>query len=132
MKAEVAAGRQHPMQLKKALARRIVQDFHAAAAAQAAEENWARQFQKDEVPENLEVQTISRKDLQSDGTGNVRLDKLLMLAGLVSSASEGQRKLKEGAVYINGEQQRGHVTSLGNAPDLLLKLGKKIKRIRVV
>jgi tyrosyl-tRNA synthetase len=120
------------MQLKKALARRIVQDFHAAAAAQAAEENWARQFQKDEVPENVEVQTISRKDLQSDGTGNVRLDKLLMLAGLVSSASEGQRKLKEGAVYINGEQQRGHVVSLDDTPELLLKLGKKIKRIKMV
>jgi tyrosyl-tRNA synthetase len=55
-----------------------------------------------------------------------------MLAGLVSSASEGQRKLKEGAVYINGEQQRGHVVSLGDTPELLLKLGKKIKRIKMV
>jgi tyrosyl-tRNA synthetase len=129
MKADVAASRQHPMQLKKALAKRIVQDFHSAEAAQAAEENWARQFQKDQVPENVEVQSISRRDLQLDGTGNVRLDKLLMLAGLVSSASEGQRKLKEGAVYINGEQQRGHVVPLGNA--LLVKLGKKIKRIKI-
>src|SRR5260221_7233060 len=52
MKADAAAGRQHPMELKKALARRIVQDFHGEQAAKAADENWAKQFQKDEVPED--------------------------------------------------------------------------------
>src|SRR5215470_13653338 len=50
MKADVSAGRQHPMELKKALARRIVQDFHSPEAAKAADENWGKQFQKDEVP----------------------------------------------------------------------------------
>src|SRR5215472_3274184 len=43
----------HPMEAKKALARRIVQDFHSEAAAREADANWAKQFQKDEVPENL-------------------------------------------------------------------------------
>jgi tyrosyl-tRNA synthetase len=135
LKSDVAAGRQHPMQLKKALARRIVQDFHSAEAAQSAEENWSRQFQKDEVPENLELQTVSRRDLQagSDGASSVRIDKLLLMAGLVNSASEGQRKLKEGAVYINGEQQIKPIMTFGtNPPELVLKLGKKIKRIKVV
>ena len=55
MKADVAAGRQHPMALKKTLARRIVQDFHGEDAANAADENWAKQFQKGEVPDNLET-----------------------------------------------------------------------------
>jgi tyrosyl-tRNA synthetase len=53
MKADVASGKQHPMELKKTLARRIVQDFHGEQAAKAADENWAKQFQKDEVPENV-------------------------------------------------------------------------------
>ena len=135
MKSDVAAGRQHPMQLKKALAKRIVQDFHSAEAAQSAEENWSRQFQKDQVPENLEIQSISRRDLQtgSDGASSVRIDKLLLVAGLVTSASEGQRKLKEGAVYIDGEQQTRPIITLdANLPDLSLKLGKKIKRIKLV
>src|SRR5256714_8510609 len=47
MKADVTAGRRHPMELKKALARRIVKDFHSEQAAKEAEENWTRQFQKD-------------------------------------------------------------------------------------
>lgn len=130
MKSDVSAGRQHPMELKKALASRIVQDFHSAQAARAAEENWSRQFQKDEVPENLETQTVSRGELQGSD-GMVRVDKLVLSAGLVSSASEGQRKLKEGAVYINGEQQTRPVIAVGSN-DLVLKLGKKIKRIKLV
>ena len=43
----------HPMDAKKDLARRIVTDFHSAEAAAKAAEDWARQFQKDEVPEDV-------------------------------------------------------------------------------
>ena len=60
MKADAATGKQHPMQMKKALARRIVQDFHGEQAAAAADENWAKQFQKDQVPENMETVTIKQ------------------------------------------------------------------------
>src|SRR5258708_35536222 len=85
MKADVASGKQHPMELKKALARRIVQDFHSEQAAKDAEENWAKQFQKDEVPENVETQTvplvtvIASDDLQDFKLPPViRLDKLIV------------------------------------------------------
>jgi tyrosyl-tRNA synthetase len=44
----------HPMQAKKELARRIVADFHTAEVAAKAAEDWAKQFQKDEVPEEIE------------------------------------------------------------------------------
>src|SRR3954454_14061262 len=37
----------HPMDAKKALAARIVTDFHSAEAAAKAAEDWAKQFQKD-------------------------------------------------------------------------------------
>src|SRR5579871_6622501 len=43
----------HPMQAKKELARRIVTDFHSVEAATKAAEDWAKQFQKDEVPEDI-------------------------------------------------------------------------------
>jgi tyrosyl-tRNA synthetase len=59
MKADAASGKQHPMELKKALARRIVHDFHGEQAAKDADANWAKQFQKDENPDNLEQATIS-------------------------------------------------------------------------
>jgi tyrosyl-tRNA synthetase len=46
LKAEVAAGRVHPMETKKRLARTITAGFHGEAAAQHADENWARMFQQ--------------------------------------------------------------------------------------
>ncbi len=136
LKDDVAAGRQHPMAVKKALARRIVQDFHSEQAAQQAEENWSRQFQKDSVPDDVEVQEIAREQIQSGANaaaapGPIRLDKLLVAAGMVSSASEAQRKLKEGAVYVNGEVQKSHIASFPNS-DFVLKMGKQVKRVKVV
>ncbi len=126
MKTDVTAGRQHPMELKKALARRIVQDFHSEQAAKEAEENWARQFQKDQVPENVETVTIPYSDVylkDVEATDNpaspyyrmfepgevspgslvplLRLDKIMTIAQLSSSNSEASRKLKERAVRIN-------------------------------
>src|SRR5438105_15931202 len=53
----------HPMQAKKDLAARIVKDFHSAEAATKAAEDWAQQFQKDEVPENAEEIVIPLADL---------------------------------------------------------------------
>jgi tyrosyl-tRNA synthetase len=50
MKAE-----SHPMASKKDLARRIVTDFHSVEAATEAGEDWAKQFQKSETPENIET-----------------------------------------------------------------------------
>src|SRR5438270_777069 len=59
LKSKVTSGALHPMQVKKDLARRIVADFHSAAAAEAAEENWAKQFQQHEIPSELETIAVS-------------------------------------------------------------------------
>jgi tyrosyl-tRNA synthetase len=135
MKADAATGKQHPMQLKKALARRIVQDFHGEVAAKAADENWAKQFQKDEVPENIESQTIALKDVSAESDGqanpNVRIDKLILLSGLAESATDAQRKRKQKAVKINDRVIEDHAFS-PDSREFVLKVGRKIKRISLV
>ena len=55
----------HPMQAKKDLAHRIVADFHSADAATKAAEDWAKQFQKNEVPEESEQVPIKFEDVIS-------------------------------------------------------------------
>src|SRR5262249_40241710 len=54
MKQEVATGTAHPMALKKDLARRIVTDFHSAEAGSKAGDDWTKQFQRHEVPDDVE------------------------------------------------------------------------------
>jgi tyrosyl-tRNA synthetase len=68
MKADAASGKAHPMALKKELARGIVADFHSAEAAAKAAEDW-EQFQKDQVPEDLELVEIP---LAAVAAGNAR------------------------------------------------------------
>lgn len=124
----------HPMDAKKALARRIVQDFHGEQAANAADENWAKQFQKDEVPENIEKITMNIADVgwKADAANlnfdGVRLDKVLLKCGLASSSTEASRKIKEGAVRI-GENVQSETRIVVEAlpAELPLRLGKRIK-----
>ena len=128
----------HPMQAKKDLAARIVKDFHSTDAATKAAEDWARQFQKDEVPESVEEASIPASAVAVDPAGNgkagsisIRVDKLLKEAALAASRTEAERKIKEGAVTINGRPANGPVVEVPAADPILLRVGKRVKRIRL-
>jgi tyrosyl-tRNA synthetase len=140
MRASVAAGKLHPMQAKKDLAHSITADFHTAAEADAAAESWSTQFQQKGVAEDLPEVAISRS---SEGlmhfsdadthTQNVRMAKLLVLAGLAASAGEATRKVTEKAVSVNGQKSNDRflpLDLLGNTPTL--RLGKKSVRVKWV
>ena len=118
----------HPMEAKKDLARRIVTDFHSADSAAKAADDWAKQFQKDAVPEDIEVVDVNLADVES--SGRIKLDKLLALTGLADSVSDASRKLKQNAVKVNGEVKTGPTIAVDSKKDLTLRVGKKIKRVR--
>jgi tyrosyl-tRNA synthetase len=128
MRAEVAAGTLHPMEAKKRLARTIVAGFHSEEAARAADENWARQFQqKSDDVEGLEEIRIPAEDLSRDAEGRIRVSHLLTAAGLAASATEADRKLKEGAVRVDGEViKQPHIPLNGNTR-LTVRVGKRAK-----
>ncbi|HEX4424816.1 MAG TPA: S4 domain-containing protein, partial [Terriglobales bacterium] len=119
----------HPMEAKKDLGRRIVTDFHSADVATKAAEDWAKQFQKSEVPEDIEETEVS---VEVTAHGLVRLDKLLAQCGLAESVSDAGRKLKQKSVKVNGEPQTEAHVSLDLSQPLILQVGRKIKKIRSV
>jgi tyrosyl-tRNA synthetase len=152
MKSDASAGRAHPMKLKKDLARKIVTDFHSAQAAQQAEEDWARQFQRDEVPQDVERVTVLAADVLgpdadeagtfqhiifgSPGSGKthlalIRCDKLLRAAGLVSSRTEAERKIKEKAVRIGNEIVQGPVFGTDVPGEFVVRVGRILKKVNI-
>ena len=132
MKSEAAAGRSHPMKLKKDLARTIVTDFHSADAAQRAEEDWAKQFQRDEVPQDIEHVNISYADVAAgDNHDAVKLDKLLARTGLASSVSDGLRKIKQNAVRIDNEVQSQPIFKLQPPAEITLRVGRLLKKVTI-
>src|ERR1700680_4311850 len=92
----------HPMEAKKDLARRIVTDFHSAEAATKAAEDWAKQFQKDAVPDDVEQVLVDFAEVSTQEGDAIRLDLLLVLCGLAESSADAGRKLEQGAVRVEG------------------------------
>ncbi|HVW76011.1 MAG TPA: tyrosine--tRNA ligase [Alloacidobacterium sp.] len=129
MKADVANGALHPMEAKKRLARNIVADFHSQEAAQAADENWAKQFQRNELPEDLEEIRVSLSDVTGGQGAALRLDHLLVRLGLAPSATEATRLIKAGAVKLDGQQTRELRPQITEERPLRwpLRVGKKAK-----
>ncbi len=144
MKQDAASGKAHPMALKKELARTIVADFHSAEAGVKAGEDWAKQFQKDEVPEGIEEVAVSLLEVSGlvqsssdpvvEGIGYpIRVDKLVARLGLTASTSEAVRKIKEKAVYIDGELVVAHLIHRGPLIGpyrevFIVRVGRKTKR----
>jgi tyrosyl-tRNA synthetase len=114
----------HPMQAKKDLARRIVEDFHSGDAAVKVGEDWAKQFQKGGVPDAVEEVTIE------GATNGLRLDKLLARAGLAESVSDAVRKVKQKSAKVNGEVSTDPATKIDLHHPVTLQVGRKIKRVR--
>jgi len=131
----------HPMQAKKDLAARIVKDFHSADAAAKAGEDWAKQFQKDQTPDSVDEVSVPKSAILaeikdgdaslSNGSCAVRIDKLLKEAGLASSRTEAERKIKEGAVAINGDIVTSPVLTISANGGILVRVGKRVKRVHL-
>lgn len=127
----------HPMQAKKELARRIVADFHSADAAVKAGEDWATQFQKGEVPQDLEEVSVGVEEvggsIDASSRALLRLDRLLVKCGLAASATDAARKLKQGSVRIENQVTNDPRIELTPPPPkrLALRVGKQL-RIAVI
>jgi len=139
MQADVAGNVLHPMQAKKNLAWTITKGFHSQEDADTAAESWAKLFQQRGVSENVPVVKVSRSSEgligiadRHEGT-ELRMPKLLQLAGLASSTGEATRKLAENAVSVNGDKFSEKLVQeavLGDSPTL--RLGKKSVRVEWV
>ena len=134
MKRDAASGQSHPMKLKQELASRIVADFHSAEDAARAASDWSRQFQRDELPEDVETIKVSYSDVAatSDNSQGVKLDKLLARCGLSESITDGLRKIKQNAVRVDGEVKTDPVLHIKVPSEFTLRVGRKLRRINLV
>jgi tyrosyl-tRNA synthetase len=128
LEADVKAGKLHPMEIKKKLARTITAGFHGEEAAQSADENWARMFQQKEVSEDLEEVAVAFADVAGPEPQQIRLPKLLVKLGLAASNAEANRKIAEKAVKLDGESAAGALVSVAAMPArIAVRLGKRAK-----
>ena len=113
----------NPRDAKVKLAKYIITWLHDAASADHAEKSFVTATHRgipDEVPE-----------FTLDGPGPHKLAPLMVAAGLVASNSEAIRKIKEGAVKIDGEKVTDHQKEYAFNHAVVLQMGsRKFARLR--
>jgi len=121
----IAKGDLHPMAVKLELARLITADFHSAALAAHAAEEFNRVVQRKEIPSD--IPTVPLPD-GVRGPNGLHVEKLIARIGLADSVSDASRKRKAGSIEINGIRVTELVIS---APDkeLLIQVGRNWRRV---
>ncbi len=121
--AGLEAGKLHPRDVKRRLAREIVGLYHGQEAAKAAEETFDLVFRRGDIPENIPVFQVPLEEL--DGPAQIWVVKLLVLAGLVSSSSEARRMIKQGAVKLDGIRIDDESAQVELDSERVIQVGKR-------
>ncbi len=147
MKRRAAAGELHPMDAKMELGQAIISDFHSAAEAKRAAEEFTRVVRHSEMPANIETVQLPEgvlkeislppeaieADLQpmnAPQTFYVNLDKMIAKIGLAPSVSEAARKRKAGAILWNDEKLTDLIFVI-HPGEYTFKVGKNWRRVTV-
>jgi tyrosyl-tRNA synthetase len=114
LKDEIAGGR-NPKDAKVALAREIVTRFHSAAAADAAEQDFANRA-RGGIPDDIPEIELAGAPLP--------IGQLLKQARLVPSTSEALRMVEQGGVRIDGAVVSDKALKVG-AGTCVVQVGKR-------
>jgi tyrosyl-tRNA synthetase len=121
--AEIAAlqSSEHPMQAKRQLAKLIIKDFHSAAAAEEAEQEFSRVFSSGETPADIEEKSFPSSDEPQ------LLSKVITAAGLAESNKDAQRLIAQGGVLVDDVKvdSTRHALDAAAGRSYVLKVGKR-------
>ncbi len=139
LQAGVAAGNEHPMKIKKLLARTIVADFHGEEASRVADENWARMFQQKDVEALAEevhipwealvvADAVSLQKLRTNSKMpfHINIAKLLVALSICESRTQGERQVSAG-VMIDGVKRTTPTLEICRPSRLTVRVGKRAK-----
>ncbi|MGO1003615.1 tyrosine--tRNA ligase [Lysobacter sp. CA196] len=127
LKEEIAAGQLNPRDLKMRLARELAARFHGAQAAEQAMAGWNAA-----VRGEGDIASLPLTDVGVPAEG-LRIAALLVAAGLMPSNAEGNRKLKERAVKVDGNVIEDPQQVFAPGFEGVLAVGKRnFARVRLV
>ena len=125
LQAEQADG-MNPRDIKISLAKEIIARFHDDQAADEAEKNFINQFQKKNIPDNIEELDLNWKE------DSMLLPNLLKEAGMTESTSEAMRMIKQGGVRIDEEKITDPKHAILKNSVAIYQVGKrKFKKIKL-
>ena len=113
----------NPRDVKFLLAEEIVERFYNKQSAGDAKESFLKQFQQGQIPEEIKSISINYSDVEAE-SGMINIAKVLYLANLVTSVSEGHRAIKAGSVRLEGEKIESSQLQMDANSKHILSFGK--------
>ena len=115
----------NPRDLKRKLARILVEMYHSKQSALEAEEEFDKIFIKKEIPDDIPEFKFN------DGTSEIGILDLLTIVKFAPSKGEARRLIMQGGVSINGEKADDITAVVKLQKELILKVGKR-KFIKII
>ena len=131
MATDLASDTLNPMEPKKRLAWDVTRQFHNADAADSAQAHFERVVQGGDIPDDIPEMSLGELRNQGVAEGTeVRVDDLMLAAGLAPSKAQVKRLLSQGAVERMPQGGDPLPVTGGEAgyllqPGDLLKVGKR-------
>ena len=123
LKADQTNGR-NPRDIKIELAKELISRFHDEESANLAEINFINQFQKKNIPDDIEEVSLVLSE------GSIPLANLLKDCEMTSSTSEAIRMIKQGAVRIDEKKITDTKYKISSGTSAVYQVGKrKFKKI---
>ena len=123
LKADQTNGR-NPRDIKIELAKELISRFHDEESADLAETNFINQFQKKNIPDDIEEVSLILSE------GSIPLANLLKDCEMTSSTSEAIRMIKQGAVRIDEKKITDTKYKISSGTSAVYQVGKrKFKKI---
>ncbi len=116
IKKDIECEKLNPMTAKIDLAKSIISDFHSAAAATAAEEEFIRIFRNKETPDDVQVLNLGADEALVD---------FIVRQGILASRGEVKRVHAQGGIYIDNKRPESITVTLRKGKSYLLKIGKR-------
>jgi len=113
-KTDISNG-SNPRDVKIALAKEIIARFHTEQDAENAHKEFTERFQKGKIPDEMPELTLAVLPMAN----------LLKEAGLVTSTSEANRMVKQGAVKIDGVKCEDNKQELEQGGVFVVQVGKR-------
>jgi len=124
IRKQLADPETNPRDLKRKLARTLVQMYHNADAAKKAEEEFDRIFVEKSTPDEVAEFRVGPGKEQT-------IIGLLTISNMASSRSEARRLIEQGGVSVDGEKISDLNALLPVREEFILKVGKR-KFLKVV
>jgi tyrosyl-tRNA synthetase len=125
IKIDIKSGALHPMEAKKRLAVEMTDRFCGPGEGVRARTEFEKVFSSKKLPDEIQVAEIAWEGEQ------MKLAKIIALAGAAKSNSDARRLIQQGAVEVNETPVKDIDAELQAGGEYILRVGKK-RFVRVI